>query len=92
MNSQTLAQWFPNVFGPPPPWFHKHIHSAPLPFKKNKCTFVSTFILYLKTRLNKIVRVKLNVFVLINKLKLIIFFMINNNSSINSVLKKYVLE
>jgi hypothetical protein len=31
-------------------------------------------------------------YVLINKLKFIIFFMINNNSSSNSVLKKCVLE
>jgi hypothetical protein len=29
--------------------------------KKHKCAFVSTFILYLKDRLNKIIRVKLNV-------------------------------
>jgi hypothetical protein len=31
-------------------------------------------------------------YVLINKLKFIIFFMINNNSSTKSLLKKYVLE
>jgi hypothetical protein len=44
-----LDQWFPNFFGPPPPWFQIHTHSAPLPFfKKHKCAFVSTFILYLK--------------------------------------------
>jgi hypothetical protein len=30
--------------------------------------------------------------VLINNLKFIIFFMINNNSPSNSLLKKYVLE
>jgi hypothetical protein len=31
-----LEQRFPNFFGPPPPWFHMHTHSAPLPFlKKN---------------------------------------------------------
>jgi hypothetical protein len=29
-----LTQRFPNFFGPPPPWFHKHTHSAPLQFKK----------------------------------------------------------
>jgi hypothetical protein len=29
--------------------------------KKHKCPFVSTFILYLKNRLNKIIRVNLNV-------------------------------
>jgi hypothetical protein len=45
----ALEQWFPNFFGPPPPWFHIHTHSAPLLFfKKHKCAFVSTFILYLK--------------------------------------------
>jgi hypothetical protein len=27
-----IDQWFPNFFGPPPPWFHIHTHSAPLPF------------------------------------------------------------
>jgi hypothetical protein len=31
-------------------------------------------------------------YVLINKLKFIIFFMINNNSSSNSLFKQYVLE
>jgi hypothetical protein len=31
-------------------------------------------------------------YVLINKLKFIVFFMINNNSFSNSLLKKYVLE
>jgi hypothetical protein len=31
-------------------------------------------------------------YVLIDKLKFIIFFMINNNSSSNSFLNKYVLE
>jgi hypothetical protein len=31
-------------------------------------------------------------YVLINKLKFIIFFMINNNSSSNSLLQKYVLQ
>jgi hypothetical protein len=44
-----LEQWFPNFFGPPPPWFHIHTDSAPLPLlKKHKCAFVSIFILYLK--------------------------------------------
>jgi hypothetical protein len=31
-------------------------------------------------------------YVLINKLKFVIFFIINNNSSSNSLFKKYVLE
>jgi hypothetical protein len=31
-------------------------------------------------------------YMLINKLKFIIFFMINNNSSSNSLLQKYVFE
>ena len=35
--------------------------APPTFFKKHKCAFVSTFILYLKNRLNKIIRVKLNV-------------------------------
>jgi hypothetical protein len=52
----------PKLFGPPPPRFHIHTNSAPLHFfKKHKCAFVSTFILYLKNCLNKIIRVKLNV-------------------------------
>jgi hypothetical protein len=34
----------------------------PLPFlKKHKCAFVPTYIVYLKNRLNKVTRVKLNV-------------------------------
>jgi hypothetical protein len=58
----TLDQWFPNFFCPPHPWFYIHTHSAPLPFfKKHKCALVSTFIIYLINRLNKIIRVKLNV-------------------------------
>jgi hypothetical protein len=28
---KPLDQWFPNFFGPPPPWFHKIIPSAPYP-------------------------------------------------------------
>jgi hypothetical protein len=28
-----VEQWFPNFFGPPPPWFHKPIPSAPYPIK-----------------------------------------------------------
>jgi hypothetical protein len=35
--------------------------TPPTFFKKHKFAFVSTFILYLKNRLNKIIRVKLNV-------------------------------
>jgi hypothetical protein len=31
---KTSDKWFPNLFGPPPPWFHIHTHSAPLPFQK----------------------------------------------------------
>jgi hypothetical protein len=47
-----LNQWFPNFFGPPPPWFHIQTHSAPLPLKKkHKCAFISTFILYSKKSL-----------------------------------------
>jgi hypothetical protein len=44
--SLRLHQWFPNFFGPPPPWFYIQTH------KKRKCAFLSTFILYLKYRLN----------------------------------------
>ena len=60
----------------------------PPTLKKRKCAFVYTFMLYLKNGLNKIIRVKLNFYVLINKLELIIFFTINNNSSSNSLFKK----
>jgi hypothetical protein len=35
LSALSLQQWFPNFFGPPPPRFHKHTHSAPLPFLKN---------------------------------------------------------
>jgi hypothetical protein len=38
-----------------------HPQRPPTFFKKHKCAFVYTFILYLKNRLNKIIRVKLNV-------------------------------
>jgi hypothetical protein len=31
----ALNQRFPKLFGPPPPWFHIHTHSAPLHFLKN---------------------------------------------------------
>jgi hypothetical protein len=48
-----LSQWLPNFFGPPPPLVPYTHPQRPLPFlKKHKCAFVSTFILYLKYRLN----------------------------------------
>jgi hypothetical protein len=40
---------------------YTHPQRPPAFFKKHKCVFVSTFILYLKNRLNKIITVKLNV-------------------------------
>jgi hypothetical protein len=40
---------------------YTHPQCPPAFFKKYKCAFVSTFILYLKNRLNKIITVKLNV-------------------------------
>ena len=85
----NIKQWFPNVFGTPPPWFHINTQRPPNFFKKHKCAFVSTLTLYLKNCLNKIIRVNV---LCVNKLKFIIFFMINNNSFSNSLLKKYVLE
>jgi hypothetical protein len=58
---EPLTQWFPNFFGPPPPWFHIHTHSAPLPFlKKHKCACFHFYFIF-KNRLNKIITVKLNV-------------------------------
>ena len=40
---------------------YAHPQRPPTFFKKYKCAFISTFILYLKNCLNKIIRVKLNV-------------------------------
>ena len=58
-----LNQWFPNFFGPPPPWFHIQTHSAPPTlFKKNINALLFPLLFYIqKNRLNKIIRLKLNV-------------------------------
>jgi hypothetical protein len=62
IEQKVLDQRFPNFFGPPPPLVpYTHPQRPPTFFKKHKCAFVSTFILYLKNRLNKIIIVKLNI-------------------------------
>jgi hypothetical protein len=64
-----------HIFRSTAPLFsYTHPQCPPTFFNKHKCAVVSTFLLYLKILLNKIIRVKLNVYVLINKLKFIIFY------------------
>jgi hypothetical protein len=43
----ALNQWFPNFCGPPPPWFHIHTHSAPLPFLKNISALLFPLLFYI---------------------------------------------
>jgi hypothetical protein len=62
MHVQWIEAVVPKLFrstAPLVPYTHPQ---RPLPFlKKHKCAFASTFILYLKNRLNNIIRVKLNI-------------------------------
>jgi hypothetical protein len=72
---------------------YTHPQRPPTFFKKNINAVLSPLLFYiLKNRLNKIIELNLMFYVLINKLKFIIFFMINNNASSNSLLNNMCLN